>query len=103
MIELRSDTATRPSPAMREAIANAEVGDEQRREDPTVNELERLAAELLGQEEAVYLPTATMANQIALRVLTRPGQEVLAEGFIFRHDGALAVTVMQEGLIRPVK
>jgi threonine aldolase len=64
---------------MREAMADAEVGDEQRREDPTVNELERLAAELLGQEEAVYLPTATMANQIALRILTRPGQEVLAE------------------------
>src|SRR2546421_4362468 len=64
---------------MREAMASAEVGDEQRREDPTVNELERLAAELLGQEEAVYLPTATMANQIALRILTRPGQELLAE------------------------
>ena len=79
MIELRSDTATKPSQAMREAMANAEVGDEQRREDPTVNELERLAAELLGQEEAVYLPTATMGNQIALRILTRPGQELLAE------------------------
>jgi threonine aldolase len=79
VIELRSDTATTPSAAMREAMATAEVGDEQRREDPTVNELERVAAELLGQEEAVYLPTATMANQIALRILTRPGQEVLAE------------------------
>ncbi len=79
MIDFRSDTATKPSAAMREAMASAEVGDEQRREDPTVNELERLAAEMLGQEEAVYLPTATMANQIALRILTRPGQEVLAE------------------------
>jgi threonine aldolase len=79
VIELRSDTATQPTAAMRRAMAEAEVGDEQRREDPTVNELERLAAELLGHEEAVYLPTATMANQIALRVLTRPGQEVLAE------------------------
>jgi threonine aldolase len=79
VIELRSDTATKPSAAMREAMATAEVGDEQRREDPTVNELERLGAELLGQEEAVYLPTATMANQIALRILTRPGQELLAE------------------------
>ena len=57
----------------------AEVGDEQKREDPTVNELERRAAELLGQEEALFLPTATMANQIALRVLTRPGDELLAE------------------------
>jgi threonine aldolase len=64
---------------MRQAIANAVVGDEQKREDPTVNELERRAAELLGQAEAVFLPTATMANQIALRVQTEPGDEVLAE------------------------
>src|SRR5438270_13519997 len=79
MVDLRSDTQTKPSQAMREAMARAEVGDEQEREDPTVNELERRGAELLGQEEAVYLPTATMANQIALRVLTEPGDELLAE------------------------
>ena len=79
MIDLRSDTATKPSAGMRAAIAAAEVGDEQKREDPTVNELERRAAELLGQEEAVYLPTASMANQIALRILTEPGDELLAE------------------------
>ena len=64
---------------MRQAIANARVGDEQRREDPTVNELERRAAVLLGQEEAVFVPTATMANEIALRVLGRAGDEVVAE------------------------
>src|SRR6266550_308681 len=64
---------------MREAIANAEVGDEQRREDPTVNELERRVAELLGQEESVYVPTATMANEIALRTLSEPGDELIAE------------------------
>jgi threonine aldolase len=64
---------------MRKAIASAEVGDEQKREDPTVNRLERRAAELLGQEEAVYLPTATMANEIALRLHGEPGDEVLAE------------------------
>jgi len=64
---------------MRDAIANAEVGDEQRREDPTVNELERRVAELLGQEGAVYLPTATMANEIALRCLAEPGDELIAE------------------------
>src|SRR5437667_9541362 len=64
---------------MREAIANAEVGDEQRREDPTVNELERRVAELLGQEEAVFVPTATMANEIALRALSEPGDELIAE------------------------
>jgi threonine aldolase len=64
---------------MREAIASAEVGDEQKREDPTVNLLEQRAAELLGQEEAVYLPTATMANEIALRLHSEPGDELLAE------------------------
>ena len=79
MIDLRSDTTTQPTPAMREAIAHAVVGDEQNREDPTVLELERRAAAFLGQEEAVYLPTATMANQIALRILTQPGDELLAE------------------------
>jgi threonine aldolase len=64
---------------MRRAMAEAVVGDEQKREDPTVVELEDRAAALLGHEEAVYLPTATMANQIALRVLSRPGEELLAE------------------------
>jgi threonine aldolase len=79
MIDLRSDTQTRPTREMRAAIAAAEVGDEQKREDPTVNELERRAAELLGQEEAVFVPTATMANEIALRTLSEPGDEVIAE------------------------
>jgi threonine aldolase len=64
---------------MRQAIASAEVGDEQKREDPTVNLLEQRAAELLGQEEAVFVPTATMANEIALRLHGEPGDEVLAE------------------------
>jgi threonine aldolase len=79
VIDLRSDTATRPTEAMRAAMAAAEVGDEQLREDQTVNELQRRAAELLGHEAALFLPTATMANQIALRLLTRPGGELLAE------------------------
>jgi threonine aldolase len=79
VIDLRSDTLTQPTQGMRHAIANAVVGDEQKREDPTVNELEARAASLLGQEEAVFLPTATMANQIALRILTNPGDELLAE------------------------
>src|SRR2546423_1373416 len=64
---------------MREAIAGARVGDEQKREDPTVNELERRGAEFLGQDEAVFLPTATMANQIALQILGRPGDALLVE------------------------
>ncbi|HEY5660432.1 MAG TPA: GntG family PLP-dependent aldolase [Gaiellaceae bacterium] len=79
MIDLRSDTLTQPTAAMREAIAAAVVGDDQKREDPTVNELERRGADFLGQEEAVYLPTATMANQIALQILGRPGDALLVE------------------------
>jgi threonine aldolase len=79
VIDLRTDTMTRPTAAMREAIANAEVGDEQYGEDPTVLELERRAAAWLGHEAAVFLPTASMANQIALRILTQPGDEVIAE------------------------
>src|SRR5207302_6451174 len=79
VIDLRSDTLTQPTRAMREAMANAEVGDEQKREDPTVNELERRGAEFLGQEEAVFVPTATMANQIALNILGRPGDALLVE------------------------
>ncbi len=79
MIDLRSDTLTQPTPGMREAIASAEVGDEQKREDPTVNELERRGAQFLGHEEAVFLPTATMANQIALQILGRPGDALLVE------------------------
>jgi threonine aldolase len=78
VIDLRSDTLTQPTPEMRAAIANAVVGDEQKREDPTVLELEERAAALLGQEAAVFVPTATMANQIALRLLGEPGDELLA-------------------------
>ena len=79
VIDLRSDTATRPTQGMRATIAAAAVGDEQKGEDPTVNELEARGAVLLGQETAVYLPTATMANQIALRLHTEPGDELLGE------------------------
>jgi threonine aldolase len=79
MIDLRSDTATRPTAGMRAAIAAAAVGDEQKREDPTVNELEERAAHLLGQEEAIFLPTATMANQIAIRLHTQLGDELIGE------------------------
>jgi threonine aldolase len=78
MIDLRSDTATRPSPGMRAAIAAAEVGDEQRREDPTVTELQERVAALLGHEAAVFVPTATMANQIALKLHARPGDVLVA-------------------------
>ena len=76
-IDLRSDTVTRPSPAMRSAIAAAPVGDDQYGEDPTVNRLQEQVAALLGKEAALFMPTGTMANQVALRVLTRPGDDVI--------------------------
>ena len=79
MIDLRSDTVTKPTSGMLAAMAAAEVGDEQEREDPTTNELQRRAAELLGHEAALFFPTATMANQAALRALGRPGAKVVAE------------------------
>jgi len=77
MIDLRSDTVTRPSPAMREAVAAAPVGDDQYGEDPTTNLLQERVAALLGKEAALFLPSGTMANQVALRVLTRPGDDVI--------------------------
>jgi threonine aldolase len=76
-IDLRSDTVTRPSPGMREAIGAAPVGDDQFGEDPTINLLQERIAALLGKEAALWLPTGTMANQVALRVLTRPGDDVI--------------------------
>jgi threonine aldolase len=77
-IDLVSDTATRPCAAMRNAIANAVVGDEQRGEDPTVNLLNERVAQLLGQEAAIFLPSGTMCNQIALAVHCSPGDEIIA-------------------------
>ncbi len=79
VIDLRSDTVTRPSPAMRRAIAEAEVGDDVFGDDPTVQRLEEKTATLLGHEAALYVPSGTMANQVSLRMLTSPGDEVLCE------------------------
>jgi len=79
VIDLRSDTVTKPSAEMLAAMAAADVGDEQYLEDPTTLELERRMAELLGHEAALFLPTATMANQAALRAQTKPGGVLLAE------------------------
>lgn len=76
-IDLRSDTVTRPTAAMRAAMAAAEVGDDQFGEDPTVNRLQARVAALLGKDAALWLPTGTMANQVALRTLTRPGDDVI--------------------------
>lgn len=77
IIDLRSDTVTRPTQEMRKAISNAPVGDDQFGEDPTINRLQDRMADLLQKEAALWLPTGTMANQVALRVLTHPGDDVI--------------------------
>lgn len=77
-VDLYSDTVTRPTRAMRQFMCEAEVGDEQKFEDPTVNQLQETVAELLGKEAACFLPSGTMCNEIALRVHCRPGDEMLA-------------------------
>jgi threonine aldolase len=79
VVDLRSDTVTKPSEAMREAARTAEVGDDVYRDDPSVNELERRAAEILGTEAALFCPTGTMANHVAIRVHTDRGQELIAD------------------------
>lgn len=89
MIDLRSDTVTQPTADMRQAIAQAPVGDDVLGDDPTVNELEAYVADLLGKEAAVYMPSGTMTNQVALRSHTQPGDEVLleAEAHIYYYEG----------------
>ncbi|MBP1986099.1 threonine aldolase family protein [Halolamina salifodinae] len=79
VVDLRSDTVTRPSDAMRDAAKNAEVGDDVYRDDPSVNELERRAAEILGKEAGLFVPSGTMGNQVAIRAHTDRGQELLAD------------------------
>jgi threonine aldolase len=79
IVDLRSDTVTRPTAAMRHAIATAEVGDDVYGEDPSVLRLEALAAEMLGKEAALFVPSGTMANQVAIRVHTRAGDELICE------------------------
>ena len=89
MIDLRSDTVTRPSPAMREAMAAAPVGDDVYGDDPTVARLEARTAEVLGKEAAVYMPTGTMANQVAIRTHTESGDRVLMDigSHVVRSEG----------------
>ena len=78
-IELFSDTMTKPTAEMRRFMCDAEVGDEQKGEDPTVNQLQEMTAELLGKEAALFLPSGTMCNQIAIKLHCRPGDEVLLD------------------------
>ena len=88
-IDLRSDTITQPTPAMREAMARAEVGDDVFGDDPTVQRLEARVAEVLGKEAAVFTPSGTMANQLAIRAHTEPGDEILvdANAHIYYYEG----------------
>jgi threonine aldolase len=99
IIDLRSDTVTKPSPQMRQAMAAAEVGDDVFEDDPTVKKLEERTAEILGQEAALYVPSGTMSNQISMRILTGPGDEILCESFshIFNNEvgGAAALSGIQ--------
>ena len=102
-IDLSSDTATRPSDAMRRAMAEAPVGDDQRGEDPTINALQDHAMRLLGKEAALFLPSATMANQIAIKVHTQPGDEILChdKAHIRLYEGG-GPAVLSGCLLRPL-
>src|SRR5215210_277040 len=104
MIDLRSDTVTKPTPAMRRAMAEAEVGDDVYGEDPTVNRLQERAAEIFGKEAALFVPTGSMGNQIAVKLHTRPGMEVVIEerGHILNYEMA-AMAAISGTLARPVK
>lgn len=99
MIDLRSDTVTRPTAAMRQAMANAEVGDDVYAEDPTVNKLEERAAEVFGREAALFVPTGTMGNQIAVKLHTQPGQEVICESRAHLLDWEMAMVAAFSGCV----
>ncbi len=99
LIDLRSDTVTRPTPEMRVAMAAAEVGDDVYGEDPTVNLLEKRAAETFGREAALFVPTGTMGNQIAIRLHTQPGQEVICESRSHILDWEMATVAVFSGCV----
>src|SRR3981081_89180 len=99
MIDLRSDTVTRPTPAMRETMASAEVGDDVYSEDPTINRLEKEAAEVFGREASIFVPTGTMGNQIAIRLHTEHGQEVICEARSHVLDWEMAMVAAFAGCV----
>src|SRR5688500_3810485 len=104
MIDLRSDTVTKPTPAMRRAMADAEVGDDVYGEDPTINRLQERAAEIFEKQAAIFVPTGSMGNQTAVKLHTRPGQEVIIEerGHIYNFEMA-AMSAISGTLARPVR
>jgi len=104
VIDLRSDTVTKPTPAMRRAMAEAEVGDDVYGEDPTVNRLEERAAEIMGKEAALFVPSGTMGNTIAVKLHTRHGQEVICEARSHVFNYELAMMAWFAGCVpRPIQ
>jgi threonine aldolase len=103
VIDLRSDTVTKPTPEMRLAMFEAEVGDDVYAEDPTINRLEQRAAEIFGREAAIFVPTGSMGNQIAIKIHTKPGQEIICEerGHIFNYEMATLAS-FSGCLVRPI-
>lgn len=97
MIDLRSDTVTKPTPAMRRAMAEADVGDDVYGEDPTVNRLEARAAEVIGKEAAMFVPSGTMGNTIAIKLLTRHGEEVICDSRAHLLDWELSMLAWFSG------
>lgn len=103
MIDLRSDTVTKPSQEMRAAMASAEVGDDVFGDDPTVNNLQQRAAEIFEKEAAIWMPTGCMANEVAVKLHTKPGQEIITEdrGHILNYEVG-AAAIISGVTIRPV-
>src|SRR5215469_12856654 len=103
VIDLRSDTVTRPTAEMRRAMAEAEVGDDVYGEDPTINRLEERAAQIFGREAAIFVPSGTMGNQIAIRIHTQHGQEIICEerGHIFNYEMA-TLAAFSGCVVRPI-
>lgn len=103
IVDLRSDTLTKPSPEMREIMAGAQVGDDVYLEDPTVNKLQKMAAELTGHEDSLYFPSGCMANQVAIKIHTHHGQEVICEalGHVYNYEMA-TMAAISGVLARPV-
>jgi threonine aldolase len=107
MVDLRSDTVTKPTPAMRRAMAEADVGDDVYGEDPTINKLEQRAAEIFAREAAIFVPTGSMGNTIAIKIHTKPSQEIICEerGHVFNYEmgmlsffsGCVPRTIFGEG------
>src|ERR1051325_5333374 len=103
-IDLRSDTVTKPTEEMREAMARAEVGDDVYLEDPTVNRLQERAAEIAGKEAALFVPSGTMANAVCIKLHTQPGEEVITEERSHLFNAEMAgMAVLCGTLARPVK